>query len=41
MDEMGELPRIMSSFSIQSQLYSDDSYTFTSFPEYELILTIF
>ena len=30
-----ELPRIISSFSLQSQLHADDSYIFTSFPKYE------
>ena len=32
--------RIISSFSLQSQLYADDSYIFTSFPKYELFSTI-
>ena len=35
-----ELPRIISSFSLQSQLHADDSYIFTSFPKYELSSTI-
>ena len=35
-----ELPRIILSFSLQSQLHADDSYIFTSFPKYELSSTI-
>ena len=35
-----ELPRIISSFFLQSQLYADDSYISTSFPKYELSSTI-
>ena len=35
-----ELPRIISSFSLQNQLYPDDSHIFTSFPKYELFFTI-
>ena len=34
-----ELPRIISSFSLQSQPYADDSYIFTSFSKYELSFT--
>ena len=34
------LSRIISSFSLQSHLYADDSYIFTSFPKYELSSTI-
>ena len=35
-----QLPRIIASFSFQSQLYADDSYIFTSFPKYEFFYTI-
>ena len=35
-----ELPRIISTFSLQSQLYADDFYIFTSFPKYESSSTI-
>ena len=35
-----ELPKIISSFSLQSQLYADDSYIFTPLLKYELSSTI-
>ena len=36
-----ELSRMISSFSLQSQLYADDSYIFTSFPLVDLSSTVF
>ena len=34
-----ELPKIISSFSLQCQLYADDSYIFTTFLNYDLSFT--